>query len=66
MLAGADSVTAVDVQVQSIGPVAKVVEGVVQQIADMRLGQSQGFVEPVAAFDFAQQVVVPVVQQVVY
>ena len=64
MLAGVDSVTVVDLQVQDIDPVATVAEEVAQQVADKQLGQAQCIVQLVVEHDFAQQVVAAVVQQV--
>ena len=63
-LAEACFATVVDLQALGILPVANVVEGVAQQVVDVQLGQTKGIVEPAAEFEFAQQVVVPVVQHV--
>ena len=63
-LAGTGSVTAVDLQVQGIGPAAKVVDGVVQQVPDRQLEQARCIVELVSGFGFAEQLAVVVLHHV--
>ena len=50
---------------RDIGFVARVVEEVAKQVVDLQLEPARGIVGRVVELDFAQKVVVPIVQQVV-
>ena len=63
LLAGVDY-RVVNLHTRDIGFVARVFDDVAKQVVDLQLEPARGIVGRVVELDFAQKVVVPIVQQV--